>query len=175
MLEGNSAQKIHDRLAPVYGDDALFQSTVSKWVREFRLVGRPCLDDIDGAIVQKLNKHPFHSCRSLAEEVGVAPSTVSKHLTESRRFPRRCLYWVPHELTDALSEKRVMIGNQLLEILEEAQSTGFVNLLLETSPGFSYHMHLVLHGPCHRMKCRQGRSQIFQLQTFAFLFPRREK
>jgi hypothetical protein len=96
MLEGCGAEQIHDRLAGVYGDDAFVQSTVDRWMREFRSrrtaveglprVGRTCLYDIDGAIVQKLNKYPFHSCRSLAEEVGVAPSTVWKHLTESLRF-----------------------------------------------------------------------------------------
>jgi hypothetical protein len=73
-------------------------------------VGRSCLDDIDGAIVQKLTKHPFHSCRSLAEEVCVAPSTVWKHLTESLEFSSRCLHWVPHEQTNDLRDNRVAIG-----------------------------------------------------------------
>jgi hypothetical protein len=86
MLKGCNAEQIHDRLARVYGDDTFLQSTVYKWMREFRLernvvgdlprVEKRCLDDIDGAIVEKLNKHPFHSCRSLAEDVCVAPSTV---------------------------------------------------------------------------------------------------
>jgi hypothetical protein len=130
ILEGCNAEQIHDRLAHVYGDDAFVQSTVYKWMREFRLgrkavqelptVGRPCLDDIDGAIVHKMNKHPFHSCRSLAEEVCVASSTVWKHLTESLGFSSQCLHWVPHELTNDLRDKRVAIGSQLLEILEEA-------------------------------------------------------
>jgi hypothetical protein len=135
MLEGKSAQQIHDRLAHVYGDDAFVQSTVYKWMRELRLgrkavqdfpgLRRRCLDDIDRAIIQKLNKHPFHSCRSLAEEVGFAPCTVWKHLTESLQLSSRCLHWVPHERTHDLRDKRVTIGNQLLEILEEAQSAGF--------------------------------------------------
>jgi hypothetical protein len=86
MLEGCNAEQIHDRLAYAYGHDAFVQSAGYKWMREFRLgrkavddlprVGRLCRDDIDGAIVQKLKKHPFHSCRSLAEEVCVALSTV---------------------------------------------------------------------------------------------------
>jgi hypothetical protein len=69
MLEGCNAEQIHDRLAHVYGDDAFVQSTVHKWRREFRLgrkavedlsrVTKLCLDDIDGAIFQKLNRHLF--------------------------------------------------------------------------------------------------------------------
>jgi hypothetical protein len=108
-------------------------------MREFRLgrkavedlprVGRPCVDDIDGAIAHKLNGHPFHSRRSLAEEVCVALSTVWKHLTESLGLSSRCLNSVPHELTNDLRDKRVAIGSQLLEILEEAQSTGFRQLV----------------------------------------------
>jgi hypothetical protein len=90
------AEQIHERLVRVYAEDAFVHSTVYKWMREFRSgrkavedlprVGRTCLDDIDGAILQKLNKYPFHSCRSLAEDVGVAPSTIWKHLTEIRHF-----------------------------------------------------------------------------------------
>lgn len=139
MLEGCRAEQIHDRLVRVYAEDAFVQSTVYKWMREFRSgrkavedlprVGRPCLDDIDGAILQKLNKYPFHSCRSRAEDVGVAPSTIWKHLTESLGFASRCLHWVPHELTDDLREKRIAIGRQLLEILEEAQSSDFRGLV----------------------------------------------
>jgi hypothetical protein len=139
MLEGRNAKQTHDRLVHIYGDDVFVQSTIYKWMREFRLgrkavedlprVRRPCLDDIDGGIVQKLNKHPFHSCRSLAEEVRLAPSIVRKHLTESLGFSSRCLHWVPHELTNALRDKRVAIGSQPPEILEEAQSTGFCQLV----------------------------------------------
>jgi hypothetical protein len=57
-----------------------------KAVEDLPTVGRPFLDDIDGAIIQKLNKYPCYTCRSRAEDVGVAPSTVWKHLTESLGF-----------------------------------------------------------------------------------------
>jgi hypothetical protein len=100
-----------------------------KAVEDLPRVGRPCLDDIDGAMVQKLNKYPFHSCHSLAEDVGVAPSTIWTHLMESLGFASRCLHWLPHELTDDLREKRIAIGRQLLEVLEEAQSTDFRGLI----------------------------------------------
>jgi hypothetical protein len=36
MLEGCRAEQIHDRLVRVYAEDAFVQSTVSKWMREFR-------------------------------------------------------------------------------------------------------------------------------------------
>jgi hypothetical protein len=139
MLEGCNTEQIHDRLTYVYGDDAFVQWTVYKWMREFRLgrkavedlprVGRPCVEDIDGAIAQKLNRHPFHSRRSLAEEVCVVHSTIWKHLTESLGFSSQCFHCVPHKLTNDLRDKRVAIGSQLLEILEEAQSTGFRQLV----------------------------------------------
>jgi hypothetical protein len=50
-------------------------------------------------------------------------------LTESLGFSSRCLPWVPHEPTKDLREKRVAIGSQLLEILDEAQSTVFCQLV----------------------------------------------
>jgi hypothetical protein len=83
-----------------------------KAVEDLPRVRRPCLDDIDGAIIEKLNKHPFHSCRSLIENVCVAPSTVWKDLMESLGFSSRCLHWVPHELTNDLGDKRVAIGSR---------------------------------------------------------------
>jgi hypothetical protein len=100
-----------------------------KAVEDLSRVGGPRLGNVDGAIFWKLNEHPFHCCRSLAEEVCVPASIVWKHLTESLGFSSRCLHWVPHELTNDLRDKRVAIGNQLLEILEEAQSTGFRQLV----------------------------------------------
>jgi hypothetical protein len=86
MLKGCRAEQIHDQLVRVDAEDAFVHSTVYKWIRKFRSgrkavedlprVGRLCLDDIDAVIVQKSNKYPFHSCCSLAEDVGVAPSTA---------------------------------------------------------------------------------------------------
>jgi hypothetical protein len=139
ILEGCRAEHIHDRLVRVYAEDPFVQSTVYKRMREFRSGrkvvedlprgGRSWLDDIDGTTVQKLNKYPFDSCRSRAENIGVSPSPIWKHLTKSLRFSSRCLHWVPHELTDDLREILVAKGRQLLEVREEAQSTDFRGLV----------------------------------------------
>lgn len=113
-LEGESGDNIHSRLVKVYQEDAYSRSAVFEWVREVDQ-GRSDLNDcprsgrprdlhITTQITTLLLEHPFHSTRTLAEELSISHTSVANYL-ERMGYSYKVTKWVPYPLTPDLKKK----------------------------------------------------------------------
>jgi hypothetical protein len=91
--------------------------------------GRPPLDDLDVKNLAIFQKSPFESARSIAESLSVGHATVLRHLHELLEFKSFHLRWVPHLLSDDLSQKRKESANVMLQFLHAAERDGFRHLV----------------------------------------------
>jgi histone-lysine N-methyltransferase SETMAR len=129
-LEGETGDNIHSRLVKVYGDEAYSRSAVFEWVREVDN-GRTDLKDlprsgrardlqISSQITTLLQEFPFHSTRSLADEVGVCNQTIANYL-ERMGYSFRVLKWVPYPLNSDNKKKRLQMCKTMIETLKTQQ------------------------------------------------------
>jgi hypothetical protein len=108
---------VHDiaqRLQAEFAQDAYALRTVQFWIGEVRrgrqdihgenCMGRPLLDDLDAKIPDILDKSPFESVRSIAENVRVGLTMVLRLLHDSISFRSFHFHSVPHVSTVELRE-----------------------------------------------------------------------
>jgi hypothetical protein len=91
-LEGLTSKEIHSKLLLLYGTEALSDSEVGYWRRQFsmgreyvedsRRTGRPPDYNCDRRIREALEERPIASVRTLAEATGYTPSRVFFVLSE---------------------------------------------------------------------------------------------
>jgi len=115
-------------LVQVYGDNAMKETAVYKWVKHFsegresvtdeERSGQPATSKTEEKIA-KIHQIVRENCRltvkSMAEEVNIDRKTVRKFLTEDLDMRKVCAKMVPKELTEEQKQRRVTICQDLLE------------------------------------------------------------
>jgi hypothetical protein len=109
--EGMPEVEIVARLRQHYGVCVLSRTQVDFWINEVKpgrtdlktivSPGREPDEGLAAVIAGKLDVDPCLSARKLAQSLGIAGSTVCRHLTEVLGMQCRPLLWVPHMLTPA--------------------------------------------------------------------------
>jgi len=115
-------------LVQVYGDNAMKETAVYKWVKHFS-EGRESVTDKERSgqpatsrteeniakIHQIVRENRRLTVRSIAKQVNIDRETVRKILTEDLDMKKVCAKMVPKELTEEQKERRVTICRDLLE------------------------------------------------------------
>jgi histone-lysine N-methyltransferase SETMAR len=137
--KGLSARAIHQDLVATLGQDAVADSTVTRYLREIRFhpstkakasIEIPQVpDDSDEAILAALREAPFASVRQLARLTHISAAKVYRRLTRSLGFTARHLRWVPHSLSDAQKQERVEQTQLLLRKLTSEQRRGWHDIV----------------------------------------------
>jgi histone-lysine N-methyltransferase SETMAR len=137
-FEGETGDKIHQRLIGVYGHTAYSRATVYRWVAEvdrgrselkdLQRSGRPPIVGLSEKLEVLLLDYPFHTLRTLAEETGVAHSTVALYLQEMG-LKHYMLRWIPYRLTEQQKKNRYDICGQLLSLLRKHQTMKWRHLV----------------------------------------------
>lgn len=121
--KGKNAAATWKKIAHVYGEDAVTESTVRRWFVKFRAgnfdledadrPGRPSAVDDDQIKVQ-IETNPRLTTREIAEAVGVPKSTVHDHLVKLGYISRYDI-WVPHNLSEKNCMDRFSICDMLIK------------------------------------------------------------
>ena len=125
---GKSGNEIREILVQGYGDNAMKETAVCKWVKRFsegretvtgeERSGRPptsVTEENLAKIRQIVRENRRLTVRSIAEQVNVDRETVRKILTEDLDMRKMCAKMVPKELTEEQKQRRVTICQDLLE------------------------------------------------------------
>jgi hypothetical protein len=86
-------------------------------------------DHLDTKIIACLEREPFSSAHSLAEDLEVSPAAVLSRLHNSLGMKDFHLPWVPYQLTDDLQQVRVAKCGEFLRALEAMQRTRFRHII----------------------------------------------
>jgi len=125
---GKSGNEITEMSVQVYGDNAMKKTAVCMWVKCFsegtesvtdeERLGRPARSRTEENIAkirQIVRENRRLTVRNVAEQVNIGRETVRKILTEDLDMRKVCAKMVPKELTEEQKERRVTIGQDLLE------------------------------------------------------------
>jgi hypothetical protein len=122
--------------------------TVQGWYRQIDrtgtlftrsvIVGRPRDPSLSSAIRAFLESTPSASTKAIAAALGRTKETIKNRLVLDMGYKKYGSRWIPHQLNKSQKERRVDMAIDLLERLEEAQLTGFVNLLTSGESWISY-------------------------------------
>jgi len=125
---GKSGNEIREMLVQVYGDNAMKETAVCKWVKRFsegresvtdeERSGRPATsrtEENSEKLRQIVRENRRLTVRSIAEQVNIDRETVRKILTEDLDMRKVCAEMVPNELTEEQKQRRVTICQDLLE------------------------------------------------------------
>jgi len=107
-------------LVQVYGDSAMKETAVNKWVKHFsegrenvtdeERSGRPATSRTEENIAkvrQIVHENRWLTVRSIAEQVNIDTETVRKILTEDLDMRKVCAKMVPKELTEEIKQRIV--------------------------------------------------------------------
>jgi hypothetical protein len=129
--KNGNADDIHGRLQAQFTNDIYDIRSVRCWCQFIRQSredhhddprsGRPLIDFIDGKILSRLKRGPFHSASSLAEAVDGSYSTIDCNLWDSLRIQNFHLHRVRHGLTSDLRGRRLEMCRRLLPIVEATE------------------------------------------------------
>jgi hypothetical protein len=98
--------------------------------------GRPLTQDLAQAVRSMLDEKSFTSCRVLCRHFRIAKTTCLRILHDELGLQQFHLRWVPHALSPNQKSERVTYSNLLLEVLEEAQRTGFERVITGDESSF---------------------------------------
>jgi hypothetical protein len=126
-MKGLDLDAIHEDLVRVLGENAIADSTVTKYIRSARFPpkqGAPSaepmpveISPVDQAILTALADYPFSSGRELSRLTCLPRSTVHRHLTRPLHFAVRQLRWIDHFLDPGQKQTRVNLARGLLHVL----------------------------------------------------------
>lgn len=121
--KGKNAAETVRKIAAVYGEGCVAESTVRKWFARFKngnfeledqeRSGRPSVAD-DDLISTIVESNPRQTARDIAEIVHTSHTTVVKRL-KALGFVSRYDVWVPHDLTEKNLMDRISISDALLK------------------------------------------------------------
>ena len=125
---GKSGNKIREMLLQVYGDNAMKETAVYKWVKRFserresvtdeERSGRPATsrnEENIAKIRQIVHQNRRLTVRSIVEQVNIDRETVRKILIEDLDMRKVCAKMVPKELNEEQKQRRVTICQHLFE------------------------------------------------------------
>jgi len=128
--EGARGSEIYERLVAVYGDSAVSQKTVYRWLEEIangtfqvthRLgAGRPSTsvnNDIIRIVDGMVTEDPRTTYAEIEEWLGIAAPQVHRILHEFLGYSKICARWVPKLLTTEMRSRRKSTCQELLQHL----------------------------------------------------------
>jgi hypothetical protein len=138
-LKGLKANAIQAELESVYGTDACKLSLVKKWRLRFLQgrtplfddprSGQPLNPDLAEAVRSMLTERPFSSCKVFCRHFRIAETTCLWILHDALGLQQFHLRRIPHALSSNQKSERLTYSSLLLEVLEEAQRTGFERII----------------------------------------------
>lgn len=151
--EGTSSSNIAERLAAVFGDEALKRSTVYEWVARFK-GGRTSLEDDPrpGRPVSSLtndNVAKVKDCvlqdrrstiREISEAVGLNVFTVHQIIHDELDMRKLTARWVPRLLNQEQKTKRFEMSRALLERVDREGEQFFSRLITMDESWLPYFM-----------------------------------
>lgn len=128
--KNKNATDIHRKLCKYFPYEKISYSTITDWIRKInrgedifeRKTGSGRISDlqIDQRILNALNEMPFHSIRTLSNQLKIPKTTVFNHM-RSMGFIIKHLRFVPHTLNDSQKVQRVNYSKHLLDIIKQAR------------------------------------------------------
>ena len=119
---GSNAAQAADRINSVWDQAATSERAAQRWFKKFR-EGDISLDNsgdrgadpqVDDEVLRELvEANPRVTIREIAYDLGVKPSTVSRHLKKIGKV-KKLDKWVPHELTESQKMHRYQVCFSLL-------------------------------------------------------------
>ena len=117
----------------VYGDASLSYSTVKEWAKRFR-EGQESIDDdyrngrpksavTSGNTLEigwMVEEDPHITVDELAMHVGISTGAAHAILIDELNVTKVCSRWIPHSLTKAQKDRRVMCARKLLSEYQDA-------------------------------------------------------
>jgi hypothetical protein len=88
-------------------------------------ISETSLDYIGNPILSSLQDNPWHSVRTLTQELCIPAPTMQRYLCESLRFSRYHWPCVSHMLTDELRQKSIDFSKAMLDGLIYQEMTNF--------------------------------------------------
>jgi hypothetical protein len=126
-MKGMSLDVMHENLVRVFGENAVVDSTVTKYLRSEKVApkndeppSQPMTVEPgpgDQAIFAALADDPFSSVWESSRLTYLPRSTVHRHLTDSRHFRIQHLRLIPHLLNPEQQSIRVDMAGELLRVL----------------------------------------------------------
>jgi histone-lysine N-methyltransferase SETMAR len=147
FLKGWGNKTITAELQTTFGDSAISNSTVKRWIRKFKNGDFSCDDDsrpgrplatLGPALQKFLDRYPFASAKVISRHFRLSPPTVKEILMRElglRKFSRR---WVPHLLSDAQKEARIVECGKLLSMLAMYAEHDFEGIATGDESWFQY-------------------------------------
>jgi energy-converting hydrogenase A subunit M len=134
-LKGLKVKEIQAELESVSGTDACKFCLMKKWRLRF-LQGRTTLfddpksgrlltQDLAEAVRSMVAERSFASCKVLHRHFGIAKTPCLRILLDDLALQKFHLRCVQHAISSNEKSERVTYSSLLLEVLEEAQRTGF--------------------------------------------------
>lgn len=117
-----------EEMKSVYGDSSMSKTQIYEWHTKFKSgdrdledkprSGRPSTLD-DEEILSAVDVNPYLTEQELADDFGVAQSTISTHL-KSLGFVKKLDRWIPHELTESNKSDRLVYCYELLRRMKRS-------------------------------------------------------
>ena len=132
---GMRASEIHRELVTAYGESALCETTVSRWVNSFKAgktstddeprSGRPIIPEVDQVLLKTIGENPNLSTREIACITSIPKSTVYDRLV---KLGWRCLHtkWVPHILSESQKTAQVSCAKEILSAMKACGKEGLI-------------------------------------------------
>ena len=128
---GKSCNDMETDLRAVYGEEAMKPRTIRKWAKRYQegresveddeRSGRPVTASGDEAVVNVQTffiQHPKATCKNMEEKLGLSKSSVFRILKDKLNYSKICARWVPHMLTEAKKECRLMFCSNLVNMVD---------------------------------------------------------
>jgi histone-lysine N-methyltransferase SETMAR len=126
---GKSPTNIHQQLEEAEIGPLPSLRTIQRWSESFKDSSRTSLTDVphsgrpksattddNVALVKRLiDEMPRQSTRSLADDTGLSKNTIHRILTEELGLRKMCSTWVPHNLSEANKQDRILCAQSFIE------------------------------------------------------------
>lgn len=135
FFEGHSGAEIHRRLVKMLSGNALPKRTVQYWCQRFKLgnfdveehrggdqKSGPLRDERVAAIEEAFQESRAWSLRSLSPKTGIPRETCRLIVTKTLKMKKILKKWIPHELTPAQVETRLVYSQWNLVMYNQQKS-----------------------------------------------------
>ena len=148
VKKGLPPKKIRKKLDKKFGESALKDSAMYKWIRMVKLnfrvdekqyrPGRPIDEQLLFRIQAEHQKNQFSSVRSIAHTLNAPIATVYHYMTDYLGLVFRYTRWVPHILSDDQKVKRIRLCQELYQVIIKSKKNSYRDLITGDESWFLY-------------------------------------
>ena len=140
---GIASKDIFQELCNVYGQNEVSYSTVTRWVKKFKM-GLEGVKDatkpgrshnaatnnvIQKKVLEVVDSDARLTVREIAQKVGVSPATTIRILKRELKMTRISARWIPHLLSEDQTRMRVKLAKDLLKLYPTYDWKQFSNII----------------------------------------------